>query len=330
VISVTYLQVNRLAEVRNGSGSLISSYNYDPFGRRLWKDVGGTKTYFFYADEGLIGEYDSSGIELKAYGYKPNASFNTDPLFMKIGSDYYFYQNNHLGTPQKMMASNGAVVWSARYTSFGEGDVDISSIISNNLRLPGQYFDEETGLHYNWHRHYDPGIGRYLRADPIGFEGGLNLYVYVLDNPVVYFDPGGLDTWSGNFVEADVAFILFGGKSDSIGYVMNWETGERCRILVRCYKIGVGIIVSGSANSIWIVNGPKCGKDLAGVTIGMGLNVLQPSATVGVASNKSVTITGGGGVGPSGAMYASHCSTEIDYCVNTPKCECRDKMMPFK
>ena len=50
---------DRLAEVRDGQGSLIASYYYDPFGRRLWKDVGGTRTYFHYADEGLIGEYNA-------------------------------------------------------------------------------------------------------------------------------------------------------------------------------------------------------------------------------------------------------------------------------
>jgi RHS repeat-associated protein len=47
-----------------------------------------------------------------------------------------------------------------------------------NIRLPGQYHDAETGLHYNWHRYYDPNTGRYISADPIGIAGGLNLYGY--------------------------------------------------------------------------------------------------------------------------------------------------------
>jgi RHS repeat-associated protein len=95
------------------------------------------------------------------------------------------------GTPRKPTASGGTVVRSQTYDSCGIALVDQASTINNNLRFPGQYFDSETGLHYNYHRYFDPRIGRYLRADPIGLQGGINLFAYVGNNPINAIDPTG-------------------------------------------------------------------------------------------------------------------------------------------
>lgn len=109
----------------------------------------------------------------------------------------YFFHNDHLGTPQAMTDLAGRTVWTAEYEPFGKALVDQDPDgdglqVINNLRFPGQYYDAESGLHYNYHRDYDPETGRYLQADPVGQAGGLNLYSYVLGNPVRFTDSLGL------------------------------------------------------------------------------------------------------------------------------------------
>ena len=119
----------------------------------------------------------------------------------------YYVHNDHLGTPQAMTDSSGTVVWRATYDPFGQATITTSTI-TNNLRLAGQYFDSETGLHYNWHRYYDPKIGRYLTSDPIGLAGGLNTYLYANANPLRYIDPDGL--WSPKAHDALIHYAFEG------------------------------------------------------------------------------------------------------------------------
>lgn len=112
----------------------------------------------------------------------------------------FYYHNDHLGTPQAMTNSSGVVVWQADYRPFGEAavneDPDGNGVPTrNNLRFPGQYYDAETGLHYNWHRYYEAQTGRYLQPDPIGLRGGPNPYIYAYDNPINYIDPDGRFVW---------------------------------------------------------------------------------------------------------------------------------------
>ncbi len=110
----------------------------------------------------------------------------------------YYFHNDHHGTPQVMTDQTGRIVWKAEYEPFGKEVVDEDPdgdgmSVENNLRFPGQYFDAETGLHYNYHRDYDPWTGRYLEADPIGIQDGINhLYIYVSNNPILLVDQYGL------------------------------------------------------------------------------------------------------------------------------------------
>ena len=144
------------------------------------------------------------------------------PRETTVGSvSIYFYHLNHLGTPRAMTDENGNVVWKADYKPFGEAEV--AGDVENRFRFPGQYLDGETGLHYNWHRFYDSGIGRYLRPDPIGLVGGINLYVYALNNPANLWDYLGLNSLGEQIASRIRWQIKAGGIRPETGKILTFE-----------------------------------------------------------------------------------------------------------
>ena len=106
-----------------------------------------------------------------------------------VSATYYFH-NDHLGTPQVLTDASNTVVWRGDYSPFGQANETVKTV-EQNLRFPGQYYDKETGLHYNYFRDYDPSIGRYIQSDPIGLRGGLSTYGYSHQNPIKFIDPDG-------------------------------------------------------------------------------------------------------------------------------------------
>lgn len=183
---------NRLSEVRDEDNNVVAAYTYDPFGRRVSKTINGSTTYFYYSDEGLIAEYDGNGSLIQSYGYSPEGMWSSDPIYTKINGEYYYYLNDHSGTPQKLINLNGSVQWAMQQSAFGVSSIDSQSLINSHLRFPGQYYDQETGLYYNWFRYYDPVTGSYTSSDPISLAGGFNTYIYVHQNPIRFSDPNGL------------------------------------------------------------------------------------------------------------------------------------------
>ncbi|OCG78424.1 hypothetical protein A9G42_03150 [Gilliamella sp. Nev6-6] len=110
----------------------------------------------------------------------------------------YWYPNDHLGTPIALTSSLGDTLYECQYNAYGQiinetyHQDDIDSLPDNPLRFQGQYCDEETGLHYNLNRYYDPFTGRYITQDPLGILGGLNSYQYANGDPINWIDPLGL------------------------------------------------------------------------------------------------------------------------------------------
>lgn len=185
-----YDEGDSLVRVEEPLGSVVAEYGYDASGVRLWKEVAGERTYFHYSSEGLVAELDAAGEPLRTYAYEPGSEWSTSPLLLRDNGGSKFFHHDHLGTPHKLTSPGGAIAWSAQYTGFGAAHVGPGSA-TNPLRLPGQYFDPESGLHQNLMRDYDPGIGAYLTQDPYGLLTGPNRYAYAYGDPVHLYDPTG-------------------------------------------------------------------------------------------------------------------------------------------
>lgn len=194
---------NRLVEVRDGADQVVSRYAYDPFGYRLSKEVTAAgaannganvgKRLFLQAKEGLLAEVSAGGVILQSYGWNPEGTYSTSPLFSHTSSGYFYYQNDPLGQPRVLMDKLGNVVWAAStVNAFGTATIAAGASVEQPWRFPGQYYDAETGFHYNVHRYYDAESGRYTTADPAGLAGGMNTYVYGKAMPTGLIDPYGL------------------------------------------------------------------------------------------------------------------------------------------
>lgn len=183
-----YNVANRLASV---SGSpLGANFVYDGFGRRYSKaNPGSTPITFTYDDGGTLMEENNNGA-VTDYIYLEGVPVALFVPGTGSGTVYYIH-TDQLGTPQLVTDANQAVVWSTTYQPYGTTGL-VTASITQNLRLPGQYFDTETGFHYNGFRDYMPGIGRYLESDPIGLGGGMNPHLYTRANPGKFTDRFGL------------------------------------------------------------------------------------------------------------------------------------------
>ena len=179
-----YNSQNQLTKVEKGGQA--SHYAYDPLGRRIKKQNAMGQTTYIWDGNVLLGE-QRSNLKI-TYIHEPG-SFK--PFCQIRNNTVCYYHNDHLGTPQVVTNAKGAVLWEARYKAYGNVMHFESDIIDNPIRFQGQYYDSETGLHYNRNRYYHPIIGRFIHQDPMGLADGKNQYEYAL-NPITWVDPLGL------------------------------------------------------------------------------------------------------------------------------------------
>ena len=185
-----YDAAGNLVTVRDAEGNWVASYVYNPSGYRIGKKTTNLTNWYLHGPNGLIGEYDAQGQAIREYGCLPGVGGMSEPLWRVQGGIRSYYLADPFEAADMLVNASGSPIWRGYQTGYGFM-VDIEGT-ADPLRHSGQYFDEETGLHYNTYRYYDPVTGRYLTPDPAGYDKGLNLYAFCWDDPVNLSDPQGL------------------------------------------------------------------------------------------------------------------------------------------
>ncbi len=199
-LTFTYDDRNRLTGMVNGG--ISASYAINGRGERVGKTISVTRaattTLFVYDESGrLAGEYSDKGVAQSEYIYLDGL-----PIALLRGGTLYYIDSDQLGTPRQVVEPIGNVVvwkWDYLQNAFGnstpnedpDGD---TAVFAFALRFPGQYYDAESGINYNYYRDYEPMVGRYVESDPIGLLGGVSTYAYANAAPLRFRDPLGLES----------------------------------------------------------------------------------------------------------------------------------------
>jgi RHS repeat-associated protein len=187
----------------NGKLERTGTYRYDSLGRRIGKtsEINGQNEHKHFLWQGLRMLREETPRQSSLYVYEPGSYAPLARLDQNEGEEenkLYYFHTDQIGTPLEMTDVDGSIVWQATYKAWGEVETFVVNKVEQNLRFQGQYFDDETGLHYNTFRYYDPQVGRFITQDPIGLAGGINTYLYTI-SPTQEVDPlGWCSTKLGN------------------------------------------------------------------------------------------------------------------------------------
>ena len=187
---------NRLKEVRQ-SGTTIGEYEYDYLGRRVKRTVGGAIETYVYDGWNLVVSYTGGSTRKHTYTWgTDNGTGGIGALIacrkISNGKDHVYFYDGH-GNVTQVMNQSGTIVAHYEYDAFGNLTKNVNQDGSgfnneNPFRFSTKFFNDETDHYYYGYRHYDPRDGRWLNRDPLGEKGGLNLYAFVGNNGVNWWD----------------------------------------------------------------------------------------------------------------------------------------------
>jgi RHS repeat-associated protein len=197
----TFNQRGRMSVAVSSAGT--TNYVYNAVGQLIEKSGNGGTTILVYDEAGhILGEYTSTGALIQEtvwMGNTPVATIQPSGTSVAI----YYIHTDQLNNPRKVTRpSDNGLMWRWDPDTFGSVAPNTNpsglGTFTYNLRFPGMYSLPESALYYNYHRTYDPQMGRYVESDPIGLEGGINPYAYVGGNPISRMDPLGLSQAAQN------------------------------------------------------------------------------------------------------------------------------------
>ncbi|NSX23245.1 RHS repeat protein [Pseudomonas putida] len=237
--SFAYDCENRLVRAEtlvNGKPESTGTYRYDSLGRRIAKtaEIEGATEQKHFLWQGLRMLREETPGQSILYLYEPGSYAPLARVDQAEGEEQkiYYFHNDQIGTPLELTDSQGEIVWQATYRSWGAIEQLAVHEVDQYLRFQGQYFDNETGLHYNTFRYYDAENGRFVTQDPIALLGGVNLYQYA-PNPCVWIDPWGWAYKGVDFTGSPDLFPVSGNQKNIVTITMQ---GSRGRDFTQAFK----------------------------------------------------------------------------------------------